>query len=40
VQEQSKSDAEKLVADINHLVSTHLQHQKELVFSLSSLISY
>ncbi|KAJ6968437.1 kinesin-like protein KIN-5C [Populus alba] len=30
-EEQSKSDAEKLVADINHLVSSHLQHQKELV---------
>ncbi|KAJ6425583.1 hypothetical protein OIU84_026207 [Salix udensis] len=30
-EEQSKSDAEKLVADINNLVSNHLQRQKELV---------
>ncbi|KAJ6316430.1 hypothetical protein OIU78_019674 [Salix suchowensis] len=30
-EEQSKSDAEKLVADINNLVSNHLQRQKDLV---------
>ncbi|KAF9680860.1 hypothetical protein SADUNF_Sadunf06G0165500 [Salix dunnii] len=30
-EEQSKSNAEKLVADINNLVSNHLQRQKELV---------
>ncbi|KAH8504742.1 hypothetical protein H0E87_012111 [Populus deltoides] len=30
-EEQSKTDAEKLVADINNLVSNHLQRQKELV---------
>ncbi|XP_050227654.1 kinesin-like protein KIN-5C [Mercurialis annua] len=30
-EEQSKSDAEKLVADISNLVSNHIQRQKELV---------
>ncbi|WCJ34284.1 Kinesin-like protein KIN-5C [Euphorbia peplus] len=30
-EEQSKSDAEKLVADINNLVSSHIQRQKEMV---------
>ena len=31
VQEQSKFDAEKLVADISNLLSNHIQRQKELV---------
>lgn len=31
VQEQSKSDAKKLFADISNLVSNHIQRQKELV---------
>jgi kinesin family protein 11 len=31
LQEQSKSDAEKLIADVTNLVSNHIRRQKELV---------
>lgn len=31
MQEQSKSDAEKLIADMTSLVSNHIRRQKELV---------
>lgn len=31
LQEQSKSDAEKLIADMTNLVSNHIRRQKELV---------
>lgn len=35
LQEQSKSDAEKLITDMTNLVSNHMRRQKELVYFLS-----
>lgn len=40
LQEQSKSDAEKLIADISSLVTSHISRQKEMVYFFRSLKKY
>lgn len=39
-QEQSRSDAEKLIAEVTSLVSNHMRRQKELVCSYTLKISH